>query len=250
MIPEKVLVVSPALAETLGLEEALLYQLLSELALLKQGSDLHLTEAHRARLLPFWTPAQLSAVLRRLQAQGVLTVQGSAPWQITIENLADPVQAPSAPARDVPAEQEASVQRVPVYGMNDARRRNQMDDDLAYLKPEPTPQRSVRAERTRMHAHWEPSEDFPKLLSFHDIPLTFALSELGKFRQYYQDKDRAEYSWDVRFLNWVQRAWHDQLNSKGRHERYQSSAQEPANTARDKRSKVRAALRNIQDTDW
>ena len=136
--------------------------------------------------------------------------------------------------------------------MNDARRRNQMEDDLAYLRNDQPPQESVRAERTRMHDSWEPSEDFPRLLSFHDIPLTFALSELAKFRQYYQDKDRAEYSWDVRFLNWVQRAWHDQLNNKGRYERTQRTQNTPesANPAREKRAKVREALRNIQDTDW
>lgn len=253
MIPEKVLVVSPALAETLGLEEALLYQLLSELALLT-GPSLKLTASHRERLLPFWTQSQLSAVLRRLQAQGLLKVQGAAPWQIEIEDLANevstvPVAPEITPGQDI-SQHEAPVHKVPVYGMNDARRRNQEEDQLAYLKPEPSPQGSVRAERTRMHGQWEPSEDFPQLLSFHDIPLSFALSELGKFRQYYQDKDRTEHSWDVRYLNWVQRAWHDQLNSKGRYERNQSSAQEPTNTARDKRSKVRAALRNIQDTDW
>lgn len=253
MIPEKVLVVSPALAKTLGLEEALLYQLLSELALLT-GSSLTLTANHRERLLPFWTQAQLSAVLRRLQAQGLLRVQGAAPWQIEIEDLSTEGHTRSVEAEATPkainSHEEAPIHKVPVYGMNDARRRNQVEDQLAYLKPEPSPQASVRAERTRMHAQWEPSEDFPQLLSFHDIPLSFALSELGKFRQYYQDKDRTEHSWDVRYLNWVQRAWHDQLNSKGRYERNQPSAQEPANSARDKRSKVRAALRNIQDTDW
>lgn len=251
MIPEKVLVVSPALAETLGLEEALLYQLLTELALLG-GQPVTLTEEHRKKLLPFWSATQLSSVLRRLQAQGVLTANGDGPWQAHLTDLnasetkseAEPAVAPSAGSA-----LDSSLQRIPVYGMNDARRRNQMDDDLAYLREEPSSQASVRAERTRMHDTWEPSEDFPRLLSFHDIPLTFALSELAKFRQYYQDKDRAEYSWDVRFLNWVQRAWHDQLNNKGRYERTQRT-QESANPTREKRAKVREALRNIRDTDW
>lgn len=255
VIPEKVLVVSPALAETLGLEEALLYQLLTELALLG-GQPLTLTEVHRKRLLPFWSTTQLSSVLRRLQAQGLLTASGEGPWQATLSDLdsteAPPVAEVSDPEPAVSAPEpmvDTSLQRLPVYGMNDARRRNQMDDDLAYLKKEASAQNSVRAERTRMHADWEPTEDFPRLLSFHDIPLTFALSELAKFRQYYQDKDRAEYSWDVRFLNWVQRAWHDQLNNKGRYERTQRT-EEPANPTREKRAKVREALRNIRNTDW
>ena len=256
MIPEKVLVVSPALAETLGLEEALLYQLLTELALLG-GQPLQLTEEHRRRLLPFWSATQLTSVLRRLQAQGLLNAAGSAPWKVTLVDL-DNNEAPASESQPEPAPaattetQAEPLNRVPVYGMNDARRRNQMEDDLAYLRPEQPAQESVRAERTRMHAEWEPSEDFPRLLSFHDIPLTFALSELAKFRQYYQDKDRAEYSWDVRFLNWVQRAWHDQLNNKGRYERTQrtQNTAESANPAREKRAKVREALRNIRDTDW
>lgn len=269
MIPEKVLVVSPALAETLGLEEALLYQLLTEMALLL-GSRVTLTEHHRQQLLPFWSSAQLSAVLRRVQAQGLLTVHNEDPWHVHLEDLDDSLVPPepwpgtetyAKPAEAIP------VERVPVRsmnrpvappepgdspqpGMNDARRRNQMQDDLAYLKPEKPDMNSVRAERTRMHPDWEPGPEFPGLLSFHDIPLTYALAELAKFRQYYQDKDRAEFSWDVRFLNWVQRSWHDQLNNKGRHERTQQHTQEPANPAREKRAKVREALRNIRDTDW
>lgn len=269
MIPEKVLVVSPALAETLGLEEALLYQLLTEMALLL-GSRVTLTEQHRQQLLPFWSSAQLSAVLRRVQAQGLLTVHNEDPWHVHLEDLDDSLIPPEPwPGTDADpgTRDEIPVERIPVRtmnrpappaepanqtqpGMNDARRRNQMQDDLAYLKPEKPDMNTVRAERTRMHPDWEPGPEFPRLLSFHDIPLTFALAELAKFRQYYQDKDRAEFSWDVRFLNWVQRSWHDQLNNKGRHERTQQHTQEPANPAREKRAKVREALRNIRDTDW
>lgn len=245
MIPEKVLVVSPALAETLGLEEALLYQLLSELTLMS-GQPLMLTEQHRQRLLPFWSSVQVGSVLRRLQAQGLLNVTGDGPWQVALADLAASRETESTAA---PAPAELPVERVPVRRMNDARRRNQVENDLDYLKADQPTKPSVKTERSRMHAEWEPSEDFPRLLTFHDIPLTFALSELAKFRQYYQDKDKAEYSWDVRFLNWVQRAWHDQLNNKGRYERNQRT-QEPANPSRDKRAKVREALRNIRDTDW
>lgn len=268
MIPEKVLVVSPALAETLGLEEALLYQLLTEMTLLL-GSRVSLTEQHRSQLLPFWSSAQLSAVLRRVQAQGLLTVHHEDPWHVHLQDLDDsltPTETWPDSAQDADSDTEMPLERIPVRsmnrpvtaepeatarpGMNDARRRNQMQDDLAYLKPEKPDMNTVRAERTRMHPDWEPGPEFPRLLSFHDIPLTFALAELAKFRQYYQDKDRAEFSWDVRFLNWVQRSWHDQLNNKGRHERTQQHTQEPANPAREKRAKVREALRNIRDTDW
>ena len=259
---EKMLLVSPMLAQTLGLEEAVLVQLLQELELAQGSKTISFSETHRQAYLPFWSLSQFGSVLNRLQAQGVIQYQGSQPWAIQCE-LPDLSTATSHINREVQETHEApkkapenpvmpkpQSEPVPVYTMNEARQRNQYDDDLAYLKQPKPQQQNVSARKTSMHSNWEPSEDFPQLLSFHDIPLQFALSELAKFRQYYLATDRTEISWDVRYLNWVQRAWHDSLNAKGRNDRQQATNGEPANSARSKRSGVRDALRNIQDTDW
>lgn len=252
--------ISPTLAQTLGLEEALLVQLLQEMQSIQLTPVITFTEAHRQSLLPFWSPTQFNSILRRAKAQGVISVQGQQPWQIRIELPTDdtvPTESHSEPA---PATREPVAkiapppaprsEAIPVYAMNEARRRNQSDEDLAYLRPTASKPAGPRARKTAMHSEWEPSEEFPNLLSFHDIPLQFALSELAKFRQYYCSTDRMEISWDVRYLNWVQRAWHDSLNSKGRHERQQTNNGELADSNRGARTKVRDALRNIQDTDW
>ena len=247
------LLISPTLAQTLGLEEALLVQLLLEMQTMQGQTQVTFTERQRTTLLPFWSEQQFGGLLARLNALGIVEVQGQRPWRIHCElpNLDQP--PPTHAQREtavVPQQPPAPIpEPVPVYSMNEARQRNQYDDDLAYLRPSAQAQRS-RPRKTQMHSEWEPSEDFPKLLSFHDIPLQFALSELGKFRQYYSATDRTELSWDVRYLNWVQRAWHDSLNSKGRHDRQNATTGEPADAARTKKSKVRDALRNIQDTDW
>jgi hypothetical protein len=252
-ILETMLHISPSLAQTLGLEEALLVQLFLDMQSVQLAEVITFQETHRQQFLPFWSATQFRSVLQRLQAQGVASVQGEQPWQIRLDlpgmttaqiTVSQPYEAPKSYAPPPP-----EAEPVPVYTMNDARRRNQSDDDLAYLKPK-VAKASPRAQKTTMHAAWEPSEDFPNLLSFHNIPLQFALSELAKFRQYYSSTDRMEISWDVRYLNWVQRAWHDSLNSKGRHDRQQTNTGESADTARGARSKVRDALRNIQDTDW
>lgn len=258
-ILETMLHISPSLAQTLGLEEALLVQLFLDMQGIQLSQTITFEEAHRQQLLPFWSATQFRSVLQRLEAQGVAKIRGEQPWSIRLDlpdmsnnspqqqqQQLQPAQA-QAPKTIAPPPPEAEP--IPVYTMNEARRRNQSDDDLAYLKPK-TAKASPRAQKTAMHAGWEPSEDFPNLLSFHDIPLQFALSELAKFRQYYLSTDRMEISWDVRYLNWVQRAWHDSLNNKGRHERQQTNTGESADSARGARSKVRDALRNIQDTDW
>lgn len=249
------LLISPTLAQTLGLEEALLLQLLHEMQQLQDSTDVTLTNTLRARLLPFWTPTQLGLVLTRLQAQSVIQVSGSDPWTIQLlqpQLLASEKQAALQPA-SVPFVDPyiaKPVNPIPVISMNEARQRNQVDDDLAYLKPNRTEFNRGRTQKTKMHLDWEPSADFPKLLSFHDIPLQFALSELAKFRQYYTSSDRSEISWDVKFVNWVQRAWHDSLNTKGRHDRQQPKDGKSPDAPQNKRTRVRDALRNIRDTDW
>ncbi|EAR08910.1 DnaT-like ssDNA-binding domain-containing protein [Reinekea blandensis] len=248
---EKLLQVSPTLAQTLGLEEALVVQLLQEIEAIQCRQPIQFSQSHRSRFLPFWSDTQFRSVLKRLQAQGVIRVSGESPWLIALELPTDaPVSTPRAadirPTPPPPPQPEPT----PVYAMNETRQLNQSDDELAYLRQGKAQRTPVTARKTAMHSDWEPSEDFPRLLEFHDIPLQFALSELGKFRQYYLATDRKEISWDVRYLNWVQRAWHDSMNTKGRHDRQQATDGEPADSARGARSRVRDALRNIEDTDW
>lgn len=248
---EKLLFVSPTLAQTLGLEEALLVQLLQEIQTVQCRHQVDFSQTHRSTFLPFWSETQFRSVLKRLQAQGVIKVSGESPWTIALELPDENGPAPSPQADIRPsAPPPPSPEPTPVYAMNETRQLNQSDDELAYLRQGKPERPRVNVRKTAMHAEWEPSEDFPRLLTFHDIPLQFALSELGKFRQYYLASDRKEISWDVRYLNWVQRAWHDSMNTKGRHDRQQTTDGEPANSARGARSKVRDALRNIEDTDW
>ncbi len=247
------LLISPTLAQTLGLEEALLVQLLLDMQLFQGQQEIVFTELQRSQLLPFWSESQFGGILKRLKALGIVEFRGQKPWHIICDlpDMGDPQPSSTPQAQTVTLQPPPAPtpEPIPVYSMNEARQRNQYDDDLAYLKPTTTGQKS-RVRKSRMHVEWEPSEEFPKLLSFHDIPLQFALSELAKFRQYYSATERTEMSWDVRYLNWVQRAWHDSLNSKGRHDRQNATNGEPADATRTKRSKVRDALRNIEDTDW
>ncbi len=251
------LLVSPVLAQTLGLEEALLVQLIQDMQLMQGSAEVTFTDGQRQQLLPFWSITQFGAILQRLVAQGVIQVQGQNPWSIRCERTsAEQSQQESPP---VPQQRQEHtiveppappVEAVPVFNVNEARLRNQSDDDLAYLKAPKVSGQNRQARRTKMHSDWEPSADFAEMIELRNIPIQFALSELDKFRQYYSATNRVEFSWDVKFINWVQRAWLDFQNSKGRHDRQQTNTGEPADSPRAKRSQVRDALRNIQDTDW
>ena len=68
LIPEKPLLVSPSLAATIGLEEACMLSLISEVATYRQtaGGWLELDEALLSKLMPFWTDYDLQRISKNL----------------------------------------------------------------------------------------------------------------------------------------------------------------------------------------
>ena len=87
------------------------------------------------------------------------------------------------------------------------------------------------------------------LLQFHNISADFAMAQLPAFRVYYIQSGKTAFSWDTRFMNWVQRAWADQLRVKGKHEQTAADAK-PQSDAKQRKEAVRQQLRDIHDTSW
>ncbi|RYZ17331.1 MAG: hypothetical protein EOP49_50760, partial [Sphingobacteriales bacterium] len=78
LIPERPLLVSPSLAATIGLEEACMLSLLSDIAayrplLTRDGhSWLDLDEPLVARAMPFWNEHDIQRISRNLRDKGVI----------------------------------------------------------------------------------------------------------------------------------------------------------------------------------
>ena len=81
LIPEKPLLISPSLAATIGLEEACMLSLLSEVATYRQASGnwLELDEALISRLMPFWTDYDIQRISKNLKDKGIILLD-SAPY--------------------------------------------------------------------------------------------------------------------------------------------------------------------------
>lgn len=178
---ERPLIVSPTLAATLGLHEALLLQLLTEWVQLNgAGEDSwQLIDKQRLQqLLPFWTPAEIDKILLQLQSQGVLSL-GSA-LNASARNIRYRLQTGSSPA---PA---------------------------AAPEPEPAPrQRPARADgASPISNDWQPDrESIHYLTRFHQVDPDFIDALLPEFIAHWRDKGDVRASWNSTFTQHVARRW-------------------------------------------
>lgn len=192
LIPERTIVISPSLAATIGLEEAVLLHTLSAIINYQTGSDQthlatngwHRIDAQRLQeLCPFWSIEQLQRVSKALADKGIVRID-SAPLPQSGE-LAfrfdqalldqESVNQEKRPAKTLPRPSEPVVAR----GAN------------------------------RISPNWWPSEDILQKIAQHNIPRDFALKQVTEFVAYWRGRNEVHYSWDARFLKNVQSAWRD-----------------------------------------
>lgn len=180
LTPERTLVFSPALASTIGLEEAILLQLLSDMAALQGGEVCDLDSEFLARALPFWEPADVERIARSLRDKGILVLL-SAPLTQS-HRLRFSFETRAAPAPAQPAAPSADSQR--------------------------------RNSALRLSALWRPDEDVLQLLSLnHGIPREFALQQLEDFLLYWRSRGDAHHAWPSKFRSHVIRRWREREQS-------------------------------------
>lgn len=176
LLPERPLVISPALAATLGLEEAVLLSVLHELYLHRaQGGWLKVDGSVLAPFVPFWLPQDIQRIATSLQAKGVLQLR-SAPYLssgVLDFSLGDSAPAPS---------------RV----------------------HEPRSVAATTGGATLMAPHWQPDDDLLRQLAQLGVPADFVQQQVPEFVRYWRDRGEAHHAWGNRFLKQVLRVWREQ----------------------------------------
>lgn len=171
LLPEKSLAVSPQLAATLGLEEALLYQLLGEFQLFSPQHPWQTVEcAHLLALLPFWDTTAIRRISTNLQEKGVLSI-ASAPFG---------------------REQQFRFSLAP-------QERQQ----------QPAPAKPSRTKTRHMAVDWEPASDVVAQLNQYGIPRNFIHQQVAEFVTYWHDRGDPRHSWNAKFLKHVMRLWRE-----------------------------------------
>lgn len=187
-IPERQLVFSPALAQTIGLEESILLQHLAELFQHRQ------TQTHRdyswlrverdwlLSTLPFWSAVDLHRISRSLVDKGLILVE-------------------SPPLHEAEAL---------VFAFNESRQRTRRS-------VEPTARAgSSRAGANRLGESWTPGEDLLQLLALnHNIPRQFAIDQLEDFVCYWRERGEVSHAWENKFRQHVLSRWRHSQQDTG-----------------------------------
>lgn len=196
LLPERPLLVSPTLAATIGLEEAILLQAVADVLALGETENrpgwqgvefLRLLDSDLQRMFPFWTAADIKRILASLQSLDLITMdredgKPDVMW-LAVNNANDsPKTAPTA----------TTVRQTHVRGSG---------------KTEPIP------------LNWRPDVTWINACKQHNIPEEFILAQVPEFVAYWRDRGHARYSWGNAFLRRVKDEWRREQARRGMYER-------------------------------
>ncbi|WP_346837549.1 DnaT-like ssDNA-binding domain-containing protein [Microbulbifer sp. SAOS-129_SWC] len=184
LLPERPLCISPTLAATLGLEEAVLLTALGDLTpflTVEQhpGRDWYTADGEQLQqLLPFWQPADIQRVATSLRNQGALLL-GAAPYgssellkfalpgEHTRPQAAAQGRAPQQPAAQLPASRSANT----------------------------------------IGPGWQPDAETMARIAQLGVPEHFVREQLPEFVTYWRERGEPRHSFGALFLKQVKSKW-------------------------------------------
>jgi hypothetical protein len=198
LLPEKPLLFSPTLAATIGLEEAILLQVLMDFVNHRPGIRrdgyqwVEIGDSELLTVLPFWK----SADIRRFEA--------------SLRNLGMLLRNPDT------ARQDSYL-----YALN-----QQVSEAVAPAVPaSPAGVGKTKAsiyqpqeQGSTLPADWAPGPEWLAQCRLHNIPDQFALSLVPEFVSYWRDRGQARFSWGNAFYRHVLRSWREEQARQGSHE--------------------------------
>lgn len=193
LIPERPLLISPTLAATIGLEEAVLLHVLSELIprhapiFRQQRRWGEITTAALIEALPFWELNGIRRVQRSLQDLGLLLVDSVAGNNHAHLYAINQPDAGSSPAQAT----------VPTSA------------------PRATPFQSSAGTATYIPHNWQPDATLFQQCLQRNIPRDFVEQAVPGFVMYWRERQKTQYSWHHIFLNWVVADWEKQRSAQG-----------------------------------
>ena len=182
LLPGRQIVFSAELAATLGLEEAILLQSLSDESerLKAEASGRYnwfwLNSAQLKKRLPFWKDQDVQRIAENLRQQGVLLIS-SAPITESQELRYAFNEGPAAPQIE-PKQTDATAQS-----------------------------ENLRTRALPISIDWKPNESCLKLLFQHGVPRHFIEHQVPEFVMYWQNRGDSHFSWENKFYKRTLAEW-------------------------------------------
>ena len=188
LVPERMLVFSPALAATIGLEEAVLLHALHDLSVCLPGDRrwYEVDVGTLERLLPFWDCQELQRVSKNLADKGVLHLDSPPLTSATTLRYCFKLEAPVA-ARPFATRPDVRVSPAPL--------RNADSGGASLLA-----------------RNWRPKDDTLRMLEMsRSVPRDFAIEQIEDFVFYWRERGEVRHAWDNDFRKYVIEQWQRQL---------------------------------------
>lgn len=196
LIPEKPLLVFPSMAATIGLEEAILLQVLTDWAHFQQTANSHhnnhqqdISLLQLQQSLPFWSAADLQRITNNLRAKGVLQISS----------------APISESGLLSFSLDAQITPTPHTAPR------------ATHTPSGAPVQSQQKPASNLIANqWQPCRDTLRQLAQYNIPQAFIEQQIPEFVTYWSERGEPRYSWGSQFIKRVLRSWRDEQQKTAR----------------------------------
>jgi len=193
LLPERPLIISPTLAATIGLEEAVMLQGLAELIHGRESRRraanpalewVELNDADLQQAFPFWATIDLKRVQNSLQNLGLIAID---PQDDSRSNFyaIDEASESEPPTEAINPRQQAKA-AIPTGGS-----------------------------ATLIPPSWQPGPDWIKQCQQHNIPEQFIHALVPEFVSYWRDRGQAQFSWGNTFYRWVRKQWREEQSRQG-----------------------------------
>ena len=192
LIPERPLLVSPSLAATIGLEEACMLSLLSDIAahrplLNQQGRQwLDLDEELVLNTMPFWSEQDIQRISKNLRDKGIILL-ASAPF---VESRKLTIAFNEGGRAAKPAETHKPL---PIINMGGG--------------------------ANLIAANWQPDQELLRQIAQHNIPDDFIRLQVPEFITYWRERGETSHSWGAKFLKDVLHKWRNHQTQMARQAR-------------------------------
>ena len=197
LVPERPLTISPTLAATIGLEEAVLLQVLADFMMHRPGTVseqfewLEISDPELVEALPFWTLVDIKRIESNLRALGMLLRRAET-------GRSDSYLYAINVKVNVGSEQATRVSSTKTKTNTDV---FQSTDQSGYIRPD-----------------WQPGQEWMAQCRQHGIPDDFTLSKVSEFVSYWRERGQTRFSWGNAFYKHVLRLWRQEQTNSGARE--------------------------------